>query len=180
MFCLLYNFIADETHPITCKSIESRNVDPTNNGTVNQYLRDVDHGSLSSTTQDHIFHIHVRLDIWRRRSTRIHVRLDVPDRKTTNSNGNQLCRVFCRTQWEWILFVCYEGNGAHLAPIITQSSDDHLRELCVSITSEKPLKHTVTSRQRMVTCSCSPSLPPCCWIPVFPWIVPLSLFQESC
>ena len=80
---------------------------------------------LSFTTQGNIFHRHVRLDIWSCRSTRIHVRFHVSYRTTTNSNGNQVCRVFSRTQWEDILFVCYEGNGVHLAPNITQSSDDH-------------------------------------------------------
>jgi hypothetical protein len=34
----------------------------------------------------------------------------------------------CRTQWESISFVCYEGNGIHLPPNITQSSDDHRRD----------------------------------------------------
>ena len=35
----------------------SRSVDLTSNGIGNNYLRDVDHGSLSSTSQDRIFHI---------------------------------------------------------------------------------------------------------------------------
>ena len=82
---------------------------------------------LSCVSQDSIFHRHVRLDIWRCRSTRIHVRLHAPHRKTTNSNGNQVCRAFCRPQWESSLFVCYQGSGDHLAPI-TQSSDDLHRD----------------------------------------------------
>jgi hypothetical protein len=73
-------------------------------------------------------HIQVRLDFWRRTATRIHVRFYTPHRKTTNSNDNQVCRTFYRPQRERILFVCYKGNGVHLAPIITQSSDDHHRD----------------------------------------------------
>ena len=80
---------------------------------------------LSCVPQGIIFQRHVRLDIWRCRSTRIHVRLYAPHRKTTNSNDNQVCRAFSRTQCEDILFVCYEGSGVHLVPNITQSSDDH-------------------------------------------------------
>ncbi len=83
---------------------------------------------LSFATQDRIFDIHVRLDIWRYRSPRIHVMLDVHHRKVTNSNGNQVCRVLYRTQWEHILFVCYEGSSVDLAPNITQSSDNHRRD----------------------------------------------------
>ncbi len=75
--------------------------------------------TLSSVTQDHIFHIHVRLDIWRCRATRIHVRLDVSHTKETNSNGHQVYLDFWRTQWECILFICYEGSGVHLPPNIT-------------------------------------------------------------
>jgi hypothetical protein len=75
-----------------------------------------------------MFHIHVRVDIWRCRVTRIHVSLHAPDRKTTNSHGNQVCHVFCRTQWVRILFVRYEDSGVHVAPNITQSSDDHRRD----------------------------------------------------
>ncbi len=70
---------------------------------------------LSFATQDRIFNIHVQLDIRRCRNS-------------VNSNGNQVCRAFCRTQWEHILFVCYEGSGVDLAPNITQSSDDHRRD----------------------------------------------------
>ena len=80
---------------------------------------------LSSESQGRMFHSHVRLDIWRCRSTRIHVRFHMSHRKTTNSNDNHVYRAFCRTQWEHILFVCYEGSGVHLTPNITQSSDDH-------------------------------------------------------
>jgi hypothetical protein len=43
---------------------------------------------LSSVSQDSIFHRHVRLDIWRSRSTRIHVRFHVPHRKTTNQSSD--------------------------------------------------------------------------------------------
>jgi hypothetical protein len=108
---------------ITQMSSQVRSVDLTNNGMGNHYLRDVDHGStLSYTTQDRIFH--VRLDIWRCRTTRINVRLNSTHRKSTNSNGNQVCRVFSRTQWELILFVCYETRGFDLDPNITQSCDD--------------------------------------------------------
>ena len=65
----------------THKSSVSRSVDLTNNGYGESFLRDVDHGfQLSCAPQDRIFHIHVRLDIWRCRATRIHVRLDVPHR----------------------------------------------------------------------------------------------------
>jgi hypothetical protein len=56
------------------------------------------------------------------------VRLNAQHRKTTTSNGNQVCRVFSRTQWEHILFVCYETSGFDLAPNITQSSDDRQRD----------------------------------------------------
>ncbi len=104
-------------------------MDLTNNGIVNHYLRDVDHVStVSYVSQDSIFHIPVRLDIWRYRTTRINVRLNTQHRKTTNSNGNQVCRVFSRTQWDRILFVCYETSGYDLAPNITQSSDDRHRD----------------------------------------------------
>ncbi len=107
-------------------------MDLTNNGIGNHYLRDVNHGStVSCVSQDSIFHIPVRLDIWRCRTTRINVRLNAhiaQHRKTTNSNGNQVCRVFSRTQWERILFVCYEISGFDLAPNITQSSDDRHRD----------------------------------------------------
>ena len=58
---------------------------------------------LSYTSQGIIFHRHVRLDIWRCRSTRIHVRFHVTHRKTKNSNGNQVFRVISRTQWESML-----------------------------------------------------------------------------
>ncbi len=57
---------------------------------------------LSYAPQDHIFHIHVWLDIWRCRPTRINVRLNKSYRKAMNSNGNQVCRVFSWTQWECI------------------------------------------------------------------------------
>jgi hypothetical protein len=80
---------------------------------------------VSCVSQDNIFHIHVRLDIWRCRTTRINVMLNVSHRKTTNSNGNQVWRVFSRTQW---VFVCYETNGFDLALNITQSSDDRHRD----------------------------------------------------
>jgi hypothetical protein len=61
-------------------------------------------------------------------TTRINVRLNTPHRKETNSNGNQVCRVFSRTQWECILFVCYETTGFDLDPNFTQSSDDRHRD----------------------------------------------------
>ena len=137
----------------------SRSVDLTSNGMGNHYLRDVDHGStLSCATQDHIFHIHVWLDIWRCRPTRINVRLNTPHRKAMNSNGNQVCRVFSWTQWE-----CICSSVMKLADLILlQSSHSPLtidtETLGLSITGEK---YTVVSRQHMVTCSCSPSLPLC-------------------
>ncbi len=83
---------------------------------------------VSSVSQDNIFHIPVWLDIWRCRTTRINVRLNAQHRKTTNSNGHQVCRVFSRTQWERILFVCYETSEFDLAPNITQSFDDQHRD----------------------------------------------------
>ena len=137
----------------------SRSVDLTSNGMGNHYLRDVDHGStLSCVPQDHIFQIHVWLDIWRCRPTRINVRLNTPNRKTMNSNGNQVCRVFSRTQWE-----CICSSVMKLTDLILlQSSHSPLtidtETLGLSITGEK---YTVVSRQHMVTCSCSPSLPLC-------------------
>ena len=90
---------------------------------------------LSSASQGNIFHRHVRLDIWRWRSTRIHVRLHTPHRKTTNSNDNQVCRAFCRTQWEHILFVCYEGSGVYLAPNIPHGHEQLFPQLVVPICS---------------------------------------------
>ena len=83
---------------------------------------------LSFATQDRIFDMHVQLDFWRCRTLRIHVRLRPQHRNTANSNGNQVSRAFCRTQWERILFVCYEGSRVDLAPNITQSSDDHWQD----------------------------------------------------
>ena len=82
---------------------------------------------LSCAPQDRIFHIHVWLDIWRCRPTRINVRLNTPHRKAMNSNGNQVCRVFSRTQWECICSSVMK-TGFDLAPIITQSSDDRHRD----------------------------------------------------
>jgi len=113
---------------------------------------------LSCAPQDRIFHIHVWLDIWRCRPTRINVRLNTPHRKAMNSNGNQVCRVFSRTQWE-----CICSSVMKLADLILlQSSHSPLtidtETLGLSITGEK---YTVVSRQHMVTCSCSPSLPLC-------------------
>jgi hypothetical protein len=66
-----------------------------------------------------MFHIHVRVDIWRCRGTRIHVRLYVSHRKATNSHGNQVWLAFWRTQWDHIMFVCHEGSGVHVDPNIT-------------------------------------------------------------
>ena len=113
---------------------------------------------LSCAPQDRIFHIHVWLDIWRCRPTRINVRLNTPHRKAMNSNGNQVCRVFSWTQWE-----CICSSVMKLADLILlQSSHSPLtidtETLGLSITGEK---YTVVSRQHMVTCSCSPSLPLC-------------------
>ena len=49
---------------ITHKSSESQNVDLTNKGMENHYLRDVEQGSpLYCVEQDRIFEIHFRLDI---------------------------------------------------------------------------------------------------------------------
>ncbi len=45
-----------------------------------------------------------------------------------NSKSGYSCRVFSRTQWEHILFVCYETSGFDLVPNITQSSDDRHRD----------------------------------------------------
>ncbi len=121
----------------------SRSVDLTSIGMGNHYLRDVDHGStLSCSSQDHIFHIHVWLDIWRCRPTRINVRLNTPHRKSMNSNGNQVCRVFSRTQWE-----CICSSVMKLPDLILlQSSHSPLtidtETLGLSITDEK---YTVVS-----------------------------------
>ncbi len=134
-------------------------VDLTSNGMDNHYLRDVDHGStLSCAPHDRIFHIHVWLDIWRCRPTRINVRLNMPHRKAINSNGNQVFLVFSRTQWE-----CICSSVMKLADLILlQSSHSPLtidtETLGLSITGEK---YTVVSKKHMVTCSCSPSLPLC-------------------
>ncbi len=141
------------------ESTVSRIVDLTNNGIVNHYLRDVDHGStVSSETQDSIFHIHVRLDIWRCRTTRINMRLNGQHRKAMNSNGNQVSWVFSRTQWE-----CICSSVMKLTDLILfQTSHSPLtidtETLGLSITGEK---YTVVLRQHLVTCSCSPSLPLC-------------------
>jgi hypothetical protein len=83
-------------------------VDLTNNGIDKHYLIDVDHGStVSSTSQDRILHVHVRLE------------------------------VFSRTQWERILFVSYETSGFDHVPNITQSSTIDTETLGLSITGEK-------------------------------------------
>ncbi len=92
------------------------------------------------------------------RPTRINVRSNTSHRKTMNSNGNQVCRVFSRTQWE-----CLCSSVMKLVDLILfQSSHSPLtidtENLGLSITGEK---YTVVSRQHMVTCSCSPSLPLC-------------------
>jgi hypothetical protein len=49
------------------------------------------------------------------------------------------------------------------------------RTFCLSITGEK---HEVVSRQPMVTCSCSPSLPPCYVVRCFEAWCPL-FFEET-
>jgi hypothetical protein len=88
--------------------------------------------------------------------------IHTPYRKTTNSNDNQVCLTFYRTQWKCILFVCYKLRVTTF--ILIQTSHSPLtittETLCLSITGEK---YTVSVRQHMVTCSCSPSLRPC-WV----------------
>ncbi len=58
-----FSTVPDASVLITHKSSESRIVDLTKNGMVNHYLRDVDHVSHCLSSQDHIFHIHVRVVI---------------------------------------------------------------------------------------------------------------------
>ena len=58
-----FSTVVDVVELITHKSSESRIVDLENNGIVNHYLRDVDHVSHCLSSQDHIFHIHVRVGI---------------------------------------------------------------------------------------------------------------------
>ncbi len=130
---------------------------------------------LSCAPQDRIYHIHVWLDIWRCRPTRINVRLNTPHRKAMNSNDNQVCRVFSRTQWE-----CICSSVMKLADLILlQSSHSPLtidtETLDLSITGEK---YTVVSRQHMVTCSCSPSLPLCSVVRCFQGLCPV-FFEKT-
>ncbi len=58
------------------------------------------------------------------------MRMCAQHRNTTNSNGNQVCPVFCRTQWECTSFVRYEDNTVDRPPTITKWSDDPRRDTC--------------------------------------------------
>ena len=117
---------------------------------------------LSCASQGRIFHRHVRLDIWRCRSTRIHVRFHLPHRKTTNSNGNQgpstghSESTFCSSVTKVVEFILLQTSHSPLT--ITAET------LWLSITGEK---HTVASWQHIVTLSCPTSLHPCCVVRCF-------------
>jgi hypothetical protein len=88
--------------------------------------------------------------------------LNVPHRKATNSNGNQVCRVFSTES---------PGRSGN----VFCSSVMKLEDLILLQTSHSPLtidsetlgllitgeKYMVVSRQHMVTSSCSPSLHIC-------------------
>ena len=55
--------------------------------------------------------------------------------------------------------MCYEGNDVHVSPNITQSSDDHHRET-LSVDRQRETHGNLQATH--LTCSCWPSLPPCC------------------
>jgi len=84
------------------------------------------------------------------------MRMCAQHRHTTNSNGNQVCPVFCRTQWECTSFVRYEDSAVDRPPTIPKCSDDARRDISLSIATEKC---TVVWWQHSVTCRRPPSLP---------------------
>ena len=83
------------------------------------------------------------------------MRMCAQHRNTTNSNGNQVCRAFCRTQWESNSIVRYGGSAVDRRPTITNCSDDRCRHtLSVDHRRENhgsPRRHGVTR--------CRPPLP---------------------
>ncbi len=84
----------------------------------------------------------------------------VSPKKETKSIGNQVWRTFWRTQWERILFVCYEGSRVDLAPNITQSCEDH-RWDTLSVDHLWEIHDGILQTTHGYQ-SRSPSFPPCC------------------
>ncbi len=126
---------------------------------LNSLRKGVDHGStVSCASQDIIFHIPVRLDIWRWRTTRINVRLiHSTERqrirtvtKFVGSSPGHSGSEFCSSVMKLADLILVQTSHSPLT-IDTET-------LGLSITGEK---YTVVSSQHMVTCSCSPSLPLC-------------------
>ncbi len=146
-----FSVVETASRQITEKSNQSRNLDLTNNGMDNHYLTDVDHGSHCLT---------------RHRTTSLTYMSD------QTSEGTE----FREYMWGYLLRT--ERRGIRTATKFVGPSPGHSgRKFCSSVTkvtelmflqtSHSPLtitgeKHTVVSRQHMVTCSCSPSLPVCC------------------
>jgi hypothetical protein len=110
--------------------------------------------ALQCAWEDRIFDIHLQLDIQRCRTSRIHMRMCVQHRHTTNSNGNQVCPVFCSES-------ALRSSVTKTAQLIVlQPARSALtmpgETLALSITTEKC---TVVCWRHSVTCRRPPSLP---------------------
>ena len=154
-----FSAAAAAAHLITYKSSESRSVDLANNGMGNHYLRHVDHGShcltlhrtasfgyMSDWTSEGA---ELRRYVWVSMRRKEKPRIRTATKFAVSSAGHSES-AFCSSVTKVAAFMLLQTSHSPL----TIAAEN----LCLSIAGEK---HTVASQQRMVTSSCSSSLPPC-------------------
>ena len=147
-------------HLITYKSSESRSVDLANNCMGNHYLRHVDHGSHCLTLHRTVSFgymsdwtsegVELRRYVWVSIRRKEKPRIRTATKFAVSSAGHSES-AYCSSVTKVAAFMVLQTSHSSLT-ITTEN-------LCLSIAGEK---HTVASRQHMVTCSWSPSLPACC------------------